>query len=182
MMRMNQHLRIFFGMILAMGAASCASPDYGHSEQTIDSTRAVLAEWTEELNTPRVVRVDSIYQLVKRQTDSLLQQFTDTSDRYFWVDVISDYANVAKKAGDYEYYRKTLVSDLELATHQLDDLKIDLLNRALTPLEIDSFLHEELRMVSDLEQEVELRLNQSEKIWFIYETKSPEIRRYLEQL
>lgn len=176
------HTLLLCSAVMVMGTASCTSPDYGNSEQIIDSTQAVLADWKRELTAPRVVQVDSIYNLVKRETDSLLQQFTDTSDRYFWVDVISDYANVAKKAGDYEYYRGTLVSDLELTTHQLDDLKTDLLNEALTPIEIDSFLRVELRMVSELEQEVRLRLNQSEKIWQIYETKSPEIRRYLDQL
>lgn len=175
-----------FGVSLWIASAffwlSCEPLNYGQAPATLDSAQQVIEAWKRTLNTPRVAQVDSLHRIVKANTDTLLKQFTDTSDRYFWVDVISDYANVAKKIGGFEENRQALMNELEVSLHQLDDLRVDVQNQALSPLEVDSFLREELRIMADLEQEVQLRVNQSEKVWLIYTEKSPEIQRYLDNL
>jgi hypothetical protein len=181
---MNASKAIWISLCIGSAFAwfSCQPLNYGQAPATLDSAEQVIEEWKRTLSGPRLVQVDSLHRIVKAQTDTLLRQFTDTSDRYFWVDVISDYANVAKKIGDFEENRKALMDELETSLHQLDDLRVDVQNEALSPLEVDSFLQEELRIMADLEQEVELRVNQSEKVWLIYTEKSPEIQRYLNNL
>ena len=80
--------------------------------------------------------------------------FRDSTDRDFFVNVLSDYYRIKKNLGKFINERPKLLSDVEYSYEQLSSLRKDLNARVLDKKTFESYLIQETDAVQSLYQRV----------------------------